>query len=218
MTSSSCSTATATQNRALCIGDSWKRTGFESDRTGYAGTNRGGSDAVLEPNQKRVWYLAEERLQLGQSDDGGLDQNLAVVVVRALQAALQPLRKRTKGREIQRRGGGGRAGEGGRLTRSMLSSGLALLRMRMICLIWPWVTLLLMQPNTTRALGCSDGLYWKANLESQRETALPWQQGKVPSVLGKPPGYNRARRVPYFWASSVHWSNHLQAGMSLMQA
>lgn len=62
----------------------------------------------------------------------------------------------------------------------MLSSGLALLRMRMICLIWPWVTLLLMQPNTTRALGCSDGLYWKANLESQRETALPWQQGKVP--------------------------------------
>lgn len=56
------------------------------------------------------------------------------------------------------------------LTRSMLSSGLALLRMRMICLIWLWVTLLLMQPNTTRALGCRDGLYWNANLESQRDS------------------------------------------------
>lgn len=50
------------------------------------------------------------------------------------------------------------------LTRSMLSRGLALLRMRMICLIWPWLTLLLMQPNTTRALGWRDGLYWNANL------------------------------------------------------
>lgn len=36
-------------------------------------------------------YLAEERLQLGQSDDGGLNQDLAVVVVRPLQAALQTL-------------------------------------------------------------------------------------------------------------------------------
>ena len=46
----------------------------------------------------------------------------------------------------------------------MLSRGLALLRILMICLIWLWVTLLLMQPNTTRALGCRDGLYWNANL------------------------------------------------------
>lgn len=37
-------------------------------------------------------HLAEERLQLGQSDDGGLNQNLAVVVVWTLQAALQTLR------------------------------------------------------------------------------------------------------------------------------
>jgi hypothetical protein len=55
----------------------------------------------------------------------------------------------------------------------MLSRGLALLRILMICLIWPWVTLLLMQPNTTRALGCRDGLYWNANLtegEKRRES------------------------------------------------
>lgn len=58
----------------------------------------------------------------------------------------------------------------------MLSRGLALLRMRMICLIWPWVTLLLMQPNTTRALGCRDGLYWNANLSSQKETPFTSQQ------------------------------------------
>lgn len=56
---------------------------------------------------------------------------------------------------------------GGGLTRSMLRRGLALLRMRMICLIWPWVTRLLMQPNTTRALGCRDGLYWNANLQTE---------------------------------------------------
>lgn len=49
----------------------------------------------------------------------------------------------------------------------MLSKGLALLRIRMICLIWPWLTLLLMQPNTTSALGWRDGLYWNANLESK---------------------------------------------------
>lgn len=53
------------------------------------------------------------------------------------------------------------------LTRSMLSSGLALLRIRIICLIWLWLTLLLMQPNTTSALGWRDGLYWNANLESK---------------------------------------------------
>lgn len=52
-----------------------------------------------------------------------------------------------------------------------------MLRMRMICLIWPWVTLLLMQPNTTSALGCRDGLYWKANLEPQtKEPEFPSQQ------------------------------------------
>lgn len=44
--------------------------------------------------QKAVWYLTEQRLQLGQSDDRGLDQNLAVVIVRALQTALQTLRGR----------------------------------------------------------------------------------------------------------------------------
>lgn len=49
----------------------------------------------------------------------------------------------------------------------MLSRGLALLKMRMICLIWPLLTLLLMHPNTTRALGCRDGLYWNANLQFQ---------------------------------------------------
>lgn len=111
-------------------------------------------------------------------------------------------------------GGGGR-----RLTRSMLSRGLALLRMRMICLIWPWVTLLLMQPNTTSALGCRDGLYWKANLQPQKDTSFPLEQeGRL-----LPEHASAARRVQmtrgsYFWASSVHWSNHLQAGMSLMQA
>lgn len=53
------------------------------------------------------------------------------------------------------------------LTRSMLSRGLALLRIRMICFIWPWLTLLLMQPKTTSARGWRDGLYWNANLESK---------------------------------------------------
>lgn len=53
--------------------------------------NRDVAPPSLLPGQKAVWYLAEERLQLGQSDDGGLDQNLAVVVVGALQTALQAL-------------------------------------------------------------------------------------------------------------------------------
>lgn len=72
-----------------------------------------------------------------------------------------------------------------RLTRSMLSRGLALLRMRMICLIWPWLTLLLMQPNTTRALGWRDGLYWNANLESNRYTVKCMFLRKKYNILGK---------------------------------
>lgn len=48
-------------------------------------------------------YLAEERLQLGQSDDGGLDQNLAVVIVRALQAALQTLERKRRNAQLRER-------------------------------------------------------------------------------------------------------------------
>lgn len=82
----------------------------------------------------------------------------------------------------------------------------------MICLIWPWLTLLLMQPNTTRALGCRDGLYWKANLRSQRKSpASAFCAAFRPAAMA-------AGEASYFWASSVHWSNHLQAGMSRMQA
>lgn len=61
------------------------------------------------------------------------------------------------------------------LTRSMLRRGLALLRIRMICLIWVCVTRLLMQPNTTRARGCRDGLYWNANLHVKHtQTSSSW--------------------------------------------
>lgn len=85
-----------------------------------------------------------------------------------------------------------------------------MLRMRMICLIWPWLTLLLMQPNTTRARGCRDGLYWKANLQTERfHHSRRQREAAEVSVW---------RWSSYFWASSVHWSSHLQAGMSLMQA
>ncbi len=58
------------------------------------------------------------------------------------------------------------------LTRSMLSRGLALLRIRIICLSCPWVTRLLMQPNTTSARGWRDGLYWNANLSGKRKYNL----------------------------------------------
>lgn len=47
--------------------------------------------------------LAEQRLQLGQSDDGGLYQHLAVVVVGPLQAALQTLWGEGRGRGHGRR-------------------------------------------------------------------------------------------------------------------
>lgn len=50
-----------------------------------------------------------------------------------------------------------------------------LLWIRIICFICPWDTLLLIQPKTTRALGCRDGLYWNANL-----------QWKDPKSLWKP--------------------------------
>lgn len=61
------------------------------------------------------------------------------------------------------------------LTRSMLRRGLALLSIRMICFIWVCVTRLLMQPNTTRARGCKDGLYWKANLHIKHtHTCSSW--------------------------------------------
>lgn len=105
----------------------------------------------------------------------------------------------------------------GSLTRSMLSRGLALLRMRMICLIWPWLTLLLMQPNTTRALGWRDGLYWNANLGIQRHTHIYVSTAHIAVFKRRRTGM-RDGGGSYFCASSVHWSNHLQAGMSLIQA
>lgn len=39
-----------------------------------------------------------------------------------------------------------------------------LLRIRIICFICPCDTRLLIQPKTTSALGCREGLYWNANL------------------------------------------------------
>lgn len=60
----------------------------------------GGAKQTEQKNRKKgmeqlevcvVSYLTEERLQLGQSNNRGLNQNLAVVVVRALQTALQTL-------------------------------------------------------------------------------------------------------------------------------
>lgn len=47
-----------------------------------------------------------------------------------------------------------------------------LLRIRIICFIWPWATRLLMQPKTTRALGWRDGLYWNANLQLKDSKSL----------------------------------------------
>lgn len=103
------------------------------------------------------------------------------------------------------------------LTRSMLSRGLALLRIRMICLIWLWLTLLLMQPNTTSALGWRDGLYWNANLESKQiKSCMSTFMFLAHLALKKRIVW--AGDGLYFCASSVHWSNHLQAGMSLIQA
>lgn len=44
----------------------------------------------------------------------------------------------------------------------------------MICLIWPWLTRLLMQPNTTSALGWREGLYWNANLATHTHAHHHW--------------------------------------------
>lgn len=53
-------------------------------------------------------------------------------------------------------------------------------------------------------------------LQVEREKG-PSVVGKL-SVHGSAVGHSQVTRGSYFWASSVHWSNHLQAGMSLMQA
>lgn len=64
-------------------GSRWKI--FSSDETEWwhFAVAGGGSTVVV--------YLAEKRLQLGQGNDCGLYQYLAVVIVRPLQTALQTL-------------------------------------------------------------------------------------------------------------------------------
>lgn len=100
-----------------------------------------------------------------------------------------------------------------------------LLRIRIICFICPWETRLLIQPKTTSALGCKDGLYWNANLWRNRVHYIKQRykqncqlfiiQSKCTTWAVR--GYV-LRSTTYFWASSVHWSSHLHVGISLIQA